>query len=244
MTRGARRYAGPRAVVWPMHKGALGVGCALFVWLLLVVGLGLAVFSLALSARLLAVLNDHFGVAWLGLAAASLVWPLLYLRAGWFRTLFGYWPAPEEESGIGPACETCGSTIRRGRTRNGHFVCDVCVRQRVLDNRRLIVPAVVMVGLAFVGNGLSSLLQVHGPPITALLGPTASRWLQMLEAMGTMGSVGLVVSGGLILARIIGRMVRSPLGARAMDTARAQIGAALDREHEEAEMRPEAITRR
>lgn len=242
MAREARRFAGPRAAVWPMRKGSLGIGCAAAIWLALVVGLGLVVFSLVLSRRAVAVLNDHFGITWLALAAASLVWPALYLRAGWFRTLFGYWPSPEEESGIGPPCETCGSTIRRGRQRNGHFVCDVCVRQRALDNRRLIVPAVAMVGLAFVGNGLSSLLQIHGPSLTSLLGQTSSRWLQTLEAMGTLGSVGLLASGAYILARIIGRMVLTPIGVRAMDGVRAQIAAALDRE--EAEANPQAATRR
>ncbi len=117
---------------------------------------------------------------------------------GWFRTLYGYWPAPGDGEGIGPACETCGSTVRRGHTRYGHYVCDVCARQRALDNRRLIVPLVVMVGVAFLANGLSSLVEVmamrRGQAAGGLLGRTAAaeweRWQTTLGLMGLVGGLG------------------------------------------------------
>lgn len=233
-----RRYAGPRAPVWPLNRPPARLGCSALAWLGLAVGLGLAVFSVSGISSGRDLFADHAQAVWVAVGLLSLTWPALYLWAGWFRTLYGYWPAPGDGEGIGPACETCGSTVRRGHTRYGHYVCDVCARQRALDNRRLIVPLVVMVGVAFLANGLSSLVEVmamrRGQAAGGLLGRTAAaeweRWQTTLGLMGLVGGFGLVLAGCGMLSRILRRMVLAPIRERAILTVRAQIGAALDRE--------------
>ena len=239
MARGEGRYVGPRAPVWPLDRPLPRLGCSAAVWLCLVIGLGLAVFSLGGIASDEAFLVDHTPVIWVAVAALSLAWPGLYLWAGWYRTLLGYWPAPGEGEGIGPPCETCGSTVRKGHTHYGHYVCDVCARQRAVDNRRIIVPLVVTVGVAFVGNGVGSLVEVRAmrseatsPGGLLALVPTYAqqRWSDTVGLMGAVGGLGLLLVGDLILVRVVRRMVLAPIRGRAILSVRAQIGAALDLE--------------
>lgn len=244
MPRHAVRYVGRRAPIWPLGQGPLGVGCATFTWLLLVVGLGLVVFSVTLFPGLERPLLDHGAAVWAGIGVASLAWPFLYLRYGWFRTLLGYWPADDSEGvGVGQACATCGSLMRRGRTVDGYYLCDTCVHQRALDSRRLIAPGVIMVGIAFIGNGVSSLVDYRLRRATGEVGGLLLQWLpvrernalQTLDLLGAIGSAGLAVAGVLILRRIIRVSLLRPIGTRALNAARRQIVHALSREAAEQE---------
>ncbi len=234
----SRRYVGRRGAVWPLGRPVRAVGCGAVVWASFVVLLGLAFFSLGGMVPQNAFSAEHAPLAWLLVGVASLAWPAAYLWGGWFRTLFGYWPAPGEGDGVGPPCETCGSTVRRGHTQHGHYVCDECAMQRALDNRRLIVPPVVLVGISFAANGLGTLLQVRaaqaGTAAGGLLGlaplTVQERWHDTFGLMGVVGGLGLTLAGGYMLVRVIRAMVLPPISGRALTTVRAQIGAALDRE--------------
>jgi len=237
MRSGRGTYVGPVAPVWPLHRPAARVGCSALIWALLVVGLGLVVFSMGVGERLQAFMDAHTPAMWVAIGVASLVWPGLYVRAGWFRTLLGYWPRDDAE-GPGIPCETCGSQVRKGRTIEGYYICDVCARERVRDSRRLIAPGVVMVGLAFVANGVGSLLQHRSRELAEQAG---TGWIQqlagrerslveMIDALGVVGSVGLIVAGVFILVRVTRQAIVAPIGQRQMSTARRQIVSALHRQ--------------
>jgi hypothetical protein len=102
-----------------------------------------------------------------------------------------------------------------------------------------------MVGLAFLANGVSSLLQHRARQLAE---QTDGRWLgalsipersllETIDVLGVVGSIGLAIAGTFILVRITRYVILAPIGTRAMATARRQIALALDRE---ASQRPEA----
>jgi len=228
-------YVGPKAPIWPLGRGVRGLGCGFLVWLLLLLGLGLVAFSLSMVAGLTPFLERHANMIWATVSVLSLAWPALYCWAGWFRTFFGYWPAPEEGRGFGATCATCGSTVRRGRPLEGAFICDTCARQRALDTRRLIVPGVTMIGVTFAANGIASILNLraHYAGIDASSTVSGYPGISAIDALGTVGSVGLTVSGLIIIYRILRHMVFAPLQPRHLLMARRQIVASLERSQED-----------
>lgn len=245
-----QHFVGPTAPVWPLQRPGARIGCSLLIWLLLVLGLALVVFSMGMGIRAELFLDRHSGLIWAGVGLASLTWPTLYLWRGWYRTFYGYWPR-DDSLGLGVPCETCGSQMRRGRTFEGHFVCDVCARQRVVDNRRLVAPGVIMVGLAFLGNGVSSLVEHRArelgrlpaaPWEWAMTGPQRDI-LETIDILGVVGSLGLTVAGILILVRILRHVILAPIGPRSIATARRQIAQGLDREASECREDPRVAER-
>jgi len=229
----SRQYVGRRAAALPVGRSLGAVGCGTLAWAGLIVILGLAFYSVAAIWPPFALLSLNAPLSWLFVVAASLAWPSAYYWGGWFRTLLGYWPAPGEGEGVGASCETCGSAVRRGRTQGGHYICDVCATERVRDNRRLVAPPVILVGVAFVANGVGALLQVFSSRAD-LAGQAATaaeaRWRGTLGAMGAVGGAGLALAGIYVTVRAVRRLILEPIGPAALQSARAQIAAALDRE--------------
>ena len=127
--------------------------------------------------------------------------------------------------GFGAQCATCGSTVRRGRTLDEVFVCDICATQRVRDTRRLIVPTVTMVGLTFIANGIASILNLRAHYATR----QASAGISALDALGMVGSVGLTASGLIITYRVLRHLALAPIAPRHLLSARKQIVSSLHR---------------